>query len=35
MKKAADWQAGGEYTYTVSLAAAKENKLWHNRKLFG
>ena len=23
MKNAADWQAGGEYTYTVSLAAAK------------
>ena len=23
MKKATDWQAGGEYTYTVSLAAAK------------
>ena len=24
MKNAADWQAGGEYTYTVSLAAAKD-----------
>ena len=24
MKKATDWQAGGEYTYTVSLAAAKD-----------
>ena len=24
MKNATDWQAGGEYTYTVSLAAAKD-----------
>jgi hypothetical protein len=24
MKNAADWQAGGKYTYTVSLAAAKD-----------
>ena len=24
MKNAADWKAGGEYTYTVSLAAAKD-----------
>ena len=24
MKNAADWQAGGEYTYTVSLTAAKD-----------
>jgi hypothetical protein len=24
MKNAAEWQAGGEYTYTVSLAAAKD-----------
>ena len=24
MKNATDWQAGGEYTYTVSLTAAKD-----------
>ena len=28
MKNATDWQAGGEYTYTVSLATAKDG-LYH------